>query len=132
MLRGKNLWIILIFLLAALLLFAAAQWQKAGKTSSRTVRIWVNGSLQDEIHLGEEKDVTILQENGQKNIVHITPDGFYMAYSSCDNQLCVQQGEVNAENYARRFLGTHVICLPNRVDVEWVLDDNASVDAPDV
>ena len=57
-------------------------------------------------------------------------------YSTCDNQLCVEQGTVNSQNWNTRSLGTHILCLPNRVDAELALTDSEKqeidINAPDV
>ena len=83
--------------------------------------------------LGEERDLTIDQGDGVVNVVHLTPNGFFMHSSTCDNQLCVGQGEVTVENYNRRILGTAVLCLPNQVELELVIPNaTPDPDAPDI
>ena len=41
-----------------------------------------------------------------------------MAFSTCDNQLCVSEGVVTLENKADRILGNYIVCLPNGVTLE--------------
>lgn len=53
-----------------------------------------------------------------ENILHLTPDGFYMESSTCKNQNCVQQGKVTFENREYRILTNCVVCLPNQVTAE--------------
>lgn len=53
-----------------------------------------------------------------ENDIHVTPEGFYMEYSTCDNQNCVDEGEVTFENRDSRILGNAVLCLPNGVCLE--------------
>lgn len=79
-----------------------------------------NRQYGDPIPMDREKVITIKQENGHINKVHITPEKVYMEYSSCDNQDCVGQGEITIDNYKTRILSTFVICLPNNVTVEMV------------
>ena len=79
-----------------------------------------NRQYGDPIPMDREKVITIKQENGHINKVHITPEKAYMEYSSCDNQDCVGQGEITMDNYKTRILSTFVICLPNNVTVEMV------------
>ena len=74
----------------------------------------------DPIPMDRDKIITIRQENGEINKVHITPDSVYMEYSSCENQDCVGQGHITMENYKTRILSTFVICLPNNVTIEMV------------
>jgi len=79
-----------------------------------------NRQYGDPIPMDREKIITIKQENGQINKVHITPEGAWMEYSTCDNQDCVGQGHITMDNYKTRILSTFVICLPNNVTVEMV------------
>lgn len=74
----------------------------------------------DPIPMDRDKIITIKQESGAINKVHITPEKAYMEYSSCENQDCVQQGEIHMDTYQTRILGTYVICLPNNVTIEMV------------
>ena len=79
-----------------------------------------NRQYGDPIPMDREKIITVKQESGQINKVHITPDGAWMEYSTCDNQDCVGQGHITMDNYKTRILSTFVICLPNNVTVEMV------------
>lgn len=133
MFKRRDILLGLGILLAAGLVFLLTRISFLNQKPKNLVRIYVNGQLYAEEALGKERDVTVTQPNGAENVVHLTENGFYMAKSTCTNQLCVYQGDVTEENYATRFLGTHVLCLPNRVDVELVLEANAAdPDAPDI
>ena len=52
------------------------------------------------------------------NIVHVTPTSIDMHEANCDNQDCVEQGEVTLENKDTRILGNRIICLPNQVTLQ--------------
>ena len=69
---------------------------------------------------GEDLVVSISDENdpGIKNVLRITQNGFKMESSTCDNQDCVDQGEVTLENMSERVLMNMVICLPHQLSVE--------------
>ncbi len=69
---------------------------------------------------GEDMVVSISDENdpGIKNVLRITKNGFRMESSTCDNQDCVDQGEVTLENMSERVLMNMVICLPHQLSVE--------------
>jgi hypothetical protein len=62
-----------------------------------------------------------------KNTVHISPDGFYMASATCNNQDCVHQGQVTLNNRDVRLLGNQVVCLPNKVILELLTPEEAQV-----
>ena len=69
---------------------------------------------------GEDMVVSISDENDPeiKNVLRITKNGFKMESSTCDNQDCVDQGEVTLENMSERVLMNMVICLPHQLSVE--------------
>ena len=74
----------------------------------------------DPIPMDRDKIITLRQDDGKINKVHITPEKVFMESSTCDNQDCVQQGEVHVDTYQDRILGCYVICLPNNVSIEMV------------
>ncbi len=74
----------------------------------------------DPIPMDRDKIITLKQEDGKINKVHITPEKVFMESSTCDNQDCVQQGEITVDNYKTRVLSTYVICLPNNVSIEFI------------
>ena len=78
----------------------------------------------DPIPMDRDKIITIKQDDGKLNKVHITPETVYMEFSTCENQDCVGQGEVHVDTYKDRILGTYIICLPNNVSIEMVPADN--------
>ena len=74
----------------------------------------------DPIPMDRDKIITLRQEDGKINKVHITPERVYMESSTCENQDCVGQGEVHVDTYKDRILSTYIICLPNNVSIEMV------------
>lgn len=59
-----------------------------------------------------------LSHDGCYNIIHVTENSVSMYESNCDNQDCVEQGEVTLENMETRILGNMIICLPNQVSLQ--------------
>ena len=99
--------------------------------SGMKILVMVNGAEYARQDLRPGETLEILQDNGCRNIVHMTENGFYMESANCRNQDCVKQGEVTSENYTRRILGNEIICLPNRVEVVLLFDDEGTM-APDM
>ncbi len=131
--KKKDILVILCMLLCALALLLFSVLSRGGKTAGDSVEIYVDGKLYTTSPLRGGKSVTVSQEDGSVNVIHMTENGFYMESSTCRNQDCVQQGQVTKENWSRRSLGAHVICLPNRVDVVLkVSGATADPDIPDV
>lgn len=81
--------------------------------------VTVGSTVYQPIPLYEEGDYVINQkDSGARNIIHVTTDSVCMASSTCDNQLCVEQGTVTLDNQKDRALGNMIICLPNEVALE--------------
>ncbi len=74
----------------------------------------------DPIPMDRDKIITLRQDDGKINQVHITPEKVYMESSTCENQDCVGQGEVHVDTWQDRILGSYIICLPNSVTIELV------------
>ena len=132
--RVKNGVLILVMVLcsAAALLYGASSM--FGKKSAGRVRVLVNGETYAEQDIREGEILVVSQPDGCENVIRMTENGFYMQSANCSNQDCVHQGEVNAENYLLRTLGTSVICIPNRVEVRLVLADDGAepeIEIPD-
>ena len=77
----------------------------------------------DPIPMDRDKIITVKQENGAINRIHITPEYVVMESSTCENQDCIGEGEVNVNTYKDRILSTYIICLPNQVTIEMVPAD---------
>lgn len=132
MFKKKDLLLVLLVLALAGVLFLLQYINAKNTTALGIVRIWADGKIYREAALGKEETIIIRQDNGCENVVHLTENGFFMESANCHNQLCIGQGEVTTENYPLRSLGTHVLCLPNRVDVELVVENSTDMDIPDI
>ena len=98
---------------------------KKAETVRGYVVLTVGGRQYGEpIPMDRDKIITLKQDDGKLNKVHITPETVYMEFSTCENQDCVGQGEVHVDTYKDRILGTYIICLPNNVSIEMVPADN--------
>ena len=54
------------------------------------------------------------------NVLHVTPEGFWMEESNCEGHDCIGEGEVTLSNREERALWNMVICLPHRLSAELV------------
>jgi len=83
------------------------------------LRIQVGDVIWPLIPLTDGGEYTISQsDTGAKNVVQTTASGAVMHFSTCDNQNCVQQGEVTLTNRELRAMGNLIVCLPNQVVLE--------------
>lgn len=107
------------------------QLQRSRQVARDEIAVYVDGKLYTTSPLRAGQDLTVEQEDGSVNVIRMTENGFYMQSSTCKNQDCVHQGDVTRDNWSQRLLGTHVICLPNRVDVVLMVE-SADPELPDV
>lgn len=131
-----------VALIAAVLALAAAVYgvmmiTRKDQALSGMVEIRVDGELHSTVALDRPGETRIEQDGGEVNVLSVDGAGnVRMAYSSCRNQLCVQQGSMSADNWARRAMGRTIVCLPNRVLVELSLDEGhpslLEEDLPDI
>ena len=77
------------------------------------------------IPLNSDNAFTVKQSDGSENVVHIGKNSFYMEASNCENQNCVEQGEVTLENRDTRILLNLVICLPHNLSLELLTPEEA-------
>lgn len=110
---------------------AGSKMLNSRKTARDEIAVYVNGSLYAASPIKPGEDLVVEQENGSVNVIRMVEGGFFMQSSTCKNQDCIYQGAVTRDNWNTRLLGTHVICLPNRVDV-MLLVDSTDTEAPDV
>ena len=115
----KNLLVIAgVILLAAALLAVALLARPMTAVEEDMVVISVNGKEYARVPLSRPQTVTVEQENGCVNVIEVSDHGAVMLSSTCDNQLCVQMGEVTVDNWEFRPNQQFIICLPNRVSIE--------------
>lgn len=89
-----------------------------GKTAG-TVTVKIDGKLMGTYSLVENQEIQI---NGGTNILVIKDGEADMIEADCPDKLCVKQKSIskNKEN---------IICLPNKVIVEVVSDEDSEFDA---
>ena len=119
----KNWLIILaVAVLAAVMLIVSLG--TGSQTDEDVAIISVDGNEYARIPLSKPQTVTIRQTDGAVNVVSVTADGVQMHSSTCENQLCVQTGQVTRDNWEFKPNGAFIVCLPNRVSVELAVKQN--------
>ena len=83
------------------------------------LRVQVGDEIWPLIPLTDGGEYTVSQsDTGAKNVIRTTAASAVMHFSTCDNQNCVQQGEVSLGNRELRAMGNLIVCLPNEVVLE--------------
>jgi hypothetical protein len=120
----KNLLVIgALLLLAAVLLTVTLLNRPMTAVEEDTVIITINGKEYARVPLAQPQTVTVAQDNGCVNVVEVSDHGAVMLSSTCDNQLCVEMGEVTVDNWEFRPNQQFIICLPNRVSIELAVTE---------
>ena len=79
----------------------------------------IGDAVYQPVPLMGDGDYTVTQKAiGAENKIHVTAESIQMSSANCDNQDCVDQGEVSLSNREERLLGNMIICLPNNVTLE--------------
>ena len=107
-----------ILLIAAVLLTLTLLNRPMTVVDEDVVIISVDGKEYARVPLSKPQTVTVAQKDGSVNVVEVSDQGAVMLSSTCDNQLCVEMGEVTVDNWEYRPNQQFIICLPNRVGVE--------------
>ena len=82
------------------------------------VYITLDGAELIDLPFDQAREVRIVQPGVGENTVCITGGSVYMAHADCENQDCVNMGEVTRDNLELRVMGGFIICLPHRLSVE--------------
>ena len=107
-----------ILLIAAVMLTLTLLNRPMTVVDEDVVIISVDGKEYARVPLSKPQTVTVAQKDGSVNVVEVSDHGAVMLSSTCDNQLCVEMGEVTVDNWEYRPNQQFIICLPNRVGVE--------------
>ena len=59
------------------------------------------------------------------NVLHLTPEGFWMEDSNCEGHDCINEGAVTLANREERILWNMVICLPHQLSAELITREEA-------
>ena len=106
---------------AAKVLLDGAPWDgEPVSTAADDLRVYVtlDGDALIDLPFGEAHAVEIVQADGSVNALRLTGEAVFMEHANCENQDCVQMGEVTRDNLELRVMGGFIVCLPHRVSVE--------------
>ncbi len=120
----KNIGIIAALLIAAVvLLLSVTLLRPRTDGASAEIVVTLDGREYARVPVGQEQTLAVQQSDGSVNVIRITERGAVMESSTCENQLCVEMGEVTLDNWETRPNQQFIICLPNRVSVELVVNE---------
>ncbi len=82
------------------------------------VYVTLDGEKLIDLPFDSPHTLTVTQPGLGENTVQITGEAVYMAHADCENQDCVQMGQVTRDNLEMRVMGGFIVCLPHRLSVE--------------
>lgn len=114
----RNDWILLVLVLAAALLICVIQYFTNDEQPGY-VSVSINGEVVDTYDLSEDREIVL---NNGTNIMKIEDHKADMVDAECPDKLCVSQKAVSKN-------GESIICLPNKVVLQIVSQDETGLDA---
>ena len=109
-------------LLAGIVLIVAALgslcYRNLGKQTAATITVTVNGDVYGTYSLSKDQEISI----GKTNRLVIQDGEADMIEADCPDQICVDHKAISKNKES-------IVCLPNKVIVEVVGGDEASLDA---
>ncbi|MBO5009012.1 MAG: NusG domain II-containing protein [Clostridia bacterium] len=105
---------------AALLLMSSAYIISISRSPAEVVRIYQDGELVREINLSEISEPYTIDMG--TNQIEADASGVRMLSADCPDKLCVKQGSISKA-------GESIICLPNKIIIEFEGNDYGNVDA---
>ena len=124
--KRRDFIILAIVLVASLTLYLLRPQAIEDQTATAYLQISIAGEIQELVPLTEEREIRIELDNGDYNVVQIFAGGFYVSEANCYNQDCVHQGEVTVDNIGSRALANEIICLPHKLVLSLVTQDEAA------
>lgn len=123
---SKKLPILLIGITLLLLIGSAiACWTVLHNDQPEKIaEIYQDSELLYRIDLSEVTEpytITITGDDGEENVVRVEPGIISMASASCPDGLCVEQGTISSGLFP-------IVCLPNRIRISIISDEEESYD----
>ena len=109
-------WILLLLALGAACL-ALWLWPRPGGTLAG---VYQDGRLLYTLDPGTDQVLTVSGPAGE-NTIAVSNGEIRVTHADCPDQICVEHGPL-------RPGGTPIVCLPNRLSIQWIERD-AAVDA---
>lgn len=114
--------ILVILLISASISFFTVKTMHEGKNENKKVLITINGNVYKEFPLTKniDKKIHIDSKFGHNTIV-INNGKVFMDESDCKDKICIKKGEIS-------IVGDSIICLPNRLIIKIISDENPGLD----
>ena len=108
-----------ILIFAAIIAVCLAVWLLP-RGGGRTALVYQDGTLLYTLDLRQSRTLTVTGPAGE-NIITVADGEVFVSRADCPDQVCVKHGPL-------RETGGPIVCLPNRLTIEWSEND-AQIDA---
>lgn len=102
---------IILFFLILVFGIGISWWSLSTNTGGDKAIVTVDGQLYGTYSLLQDQTIEVVQENGHTNYITIKDGKVSMAFSNCQNQVCVNSGAISQTKDS-------IVCLPNKVMIE--------------
>ena len=107
----KDIILIAVLLVLGISVFLIIEY---GREDGTHVKVTVNGELIAEYSLNEDGEYLL---NGGTNLLIISDGKAFIKDADCPDGLCINQGKISRS-------GERIVCLPNRVMIEVVAEND--------
>ncbi len=118
----SNVNVRITMILGCFVLLAFGVWFFLFQEEGASVVITVDGEFYGAYELDRDQEIPVTVGDQTTNVVCIRDGYAYMREAKCPDHLCIHQGRIAKT-------GESIVCLPNRVVVTIVSDDEIAVDA---
>jgi len=116
----NDLALIIIFLAGAALFFAV--YYLSFREDGAYVQIMADGSIYKTLSLNEDATITINGYNNGTNTLQVKDGYASIIHADCPDKLCQKQKKI-------RYKGETLVCLPNKVIVSVISEENSGMDS---
>lgn len=117
--KKRDIVLIILVLICIVASFVANSLLNSSKSAK--VVIYLDNKLYKELPIDEEKTIEI-KKNGVLNKIHIHDNGVEMEEANCPDKVCVNTGFIDKS-------GQSIVCLPHKINVKIVGDEDSDMDA---
>lgn len=114
--KKKDIIIIAVVLILIVQAILINKFINSGKAA--TVQVFVGDKLYRELPLNKDTTLEVNENNG-KNTIKIHDNGVEMTFADCPDKVCVKTGYINKP-------GQSIVCLPHKVNVKIISDEENS------
>lgn len=117
--KKKDIILVIVVLICIIASFVTNSILNSSKSAK--VVIYLDNKIYREVPIDEEKTIEI-KKNGIINKIHIHDNGVEMEEANCSDKVCVKTGFIKKP-------GQSIVCLPHKINVKIVGEEESDVDA---